>query len=94
VLAHRSGLDRARTTTARDVVTAGPPPRSARVGLLSVTVIGPDLAQADAYATAAFAMGIDAGPAWTAELEAYDALCITDDGRMLSTPGFARHRAD
>jgi hypothetical protein len=39
-------------------------------------------------------MGIDAGPAWTAELEAYDALCITDDGRMLSTPGFARHRAD
>jgi thiamine biosynthesis lipoprotein len=63
-------------------------------GLLSVTVIGPDLALADAYATAAFAMGIDAGPAWTAELEAYDALCITDDGRMLSTPGFARHRAD
>ena len=30
-------------------------------GLLSVTVVGPDLALADAYATAAFAMGAD-GP--------------------------------
>ena len=31
---------------------------------------------ADAYATAAFAMGAD-GPAWTATLAGYDALCIT-----------------
>jgi FAD:protein FMN transferase len=62
------------------------------VGLLSVTIVGPDLALADAYATAAFAMGAD-GPAWTATLEGYDALCITDDQRVLTTPGFARHRA-
>ena len=34
-------------------------------GALSVTVVGPDLATADAYATAAFAMGAR-GPAWTA----------------------------
>jgi thiamine biosynthesis lipoprotein len=61
-------------------------------GLLSVTVIGPDLATADAYATAAFAMGAD-GPAWTATLAGYDALCITSDHRVLSTQGFARHRA-
>jgi FAD:protein FMN transferase len=60
-------------------------------GLLSVTVVGPDLATADAYATAAFAMGAD-GPAWTASLDGYDALCITSDRRVLSTPGFARHR--
>ena len=66
----------------------GRPPR----GLLSVTVVGPDLATADAYATAAFAMGAD-GPAWTATLAGYDALCITTDHRVLSTPGFARHRA-
>jgi FAD:protein FMN transferase len=60
-------------------------------GLLSVTVVGPDLATADAYATAAFAMGAD-GPAWTATLAGYDAMCITADRRVLSTPGFARHR--
>ena len=40
-------------------------PRSGRVpdGVLSVTVIGPSLGIADAYATAAFVMGED-GPAW------------------------------
>src|SRR4051812_22868241 len=47
-------------------------------GLLSVTVVGPDLATADAYATAAFAMGSD-GPAWTRTLAGYDAMCITTD---------------
>ena len=61
-------------------------------GLLSVTVVGPDLATADAYATAAFAMGAD-GPRWTASLAGYDAMCVTSDHRVLSTPGFARHRA-
>jgi thiamine biosynthesis lipoprotein len=60
-------------------------------GLLSVTVVGPDLATADAYATAAFAMGAD-GPAWTATLAGYDAMCITSDHRVVSTPGFAHHR--
>jgi thiamine biosynthesis lipoprotein len=61
-------------------------------GLLSVTVVGPDPALADAYATAAFAMGAG-GPAWTATLGGYDAMCITSDHRVLSTPGFERHRA-
>jgi thiamine biosynthesis lipoprotein len=60
-------------------------------GLLSVTVVGPDLGTADAYATAAFAMGAD-GPAWTATLDGYDALCITSDHRVVQTPGFDRHR--
>ena len=61
-------------------------PRTGRppAGLLSVTVVGPDLARADAYATAAFAMGAD-GPAWTATLDGYDAMCVTDDGRVLAT---------
>ena len=57
-------------------------------------------ATADAYATAAFAMGL-AGPAWTARLRGYEALTILADGRVLSTPGFPartdrprrRHRA-
>jgi thiamine biosynthesis lipoprotein len=61
-------------------------------GLLSVTLVGPDLATADAYATAAFAMGA-AGPAWTTSLTGYDAMCITTERHVVSTPGFARHRA-
>jgi thiamine biosynthesis lipoprotein len=61
-------------------------------GLLSVTIVGPDIALADAYATAAFAMGED-GPAWAARQDGYDAMCITTDRQVLTTPGFARHRA-
>jgi thiamine biosynthesis lipoprotein len=53
-------------------------------GVLSVTVVGPDLGTADAYATAAFAMGLD-GPEWTARLAGYDAMTILDDGRVLLT---------
>jgi len=60
-------------------------------GLLSVTIVGSDLATADAYATAAFAMGAD-GPEWTATLPGYEAMCITSDQRVLSTPGLARYR--
>jgi thiamine biosynthesis lipoprotein len=59
-------------------------------GLLSVTVTGPELATADALATAAFAMGAERGPAWTARLQGYAALSILDDHRVLSTPGFPR----
>ena len=62
------------------------------VGLVSVTVVGPDLALADAYATAAFAMGVEQGPAWAARLDDYDALFVTEDDQVLSTRGFARHR--
>jgi FAD:protein FMN transferase len=57
------------------------------IGVLSVTITGPALAVADAYATAAFAMGVS-GPAWTARLRGYEALTILADGRVLSTPGF------
>jgi thiamine biosynthesis lipoprotein len=62
---------------------SGKPPS----GLLSVTVVGPELGTADAYATAAFAMGAD-GPGWTASLDGYDAMTITADGRVLTTQGF------
>jgi thiamine biosynthesis lipoprotein len=67
-------------------------PRSGRrpAGVLSVTVIGPDLATADAYATAAFAMG-EAGPAWTARLRGYEAMTILASDDVLATPGFLRH---
>jgi thiamine biosynthesis lipoprotein len=56
-------------------------------GVLSVTVVGPDLATADAYATAAFAMGA-AGPRWTARLRGYEAMTILADETVLSTGAF------
>jgi thiamine biosynthesis lipoprotein len=59
----------------------------APTGLLSVTITGDDLATADAYATAVFAMG-EQGPAWVAGLWAYQALLIVPDGTSLATPGF------
>jgi thiamine biosynthesis lipoprotein len=65
-----------------------PHTRLAPVGVLSVTITGPDLATADAYATAAFAMGADRAPGWTARLRGYEAMTILADGRVLSTPGF------
>lgn len=71
----------ARGTHVIDPHTGAPPD-----GLLSVTITGPDLATADAYATAAFAMGSRLAPHWTARLRGYGALTILSDGRMLSTP--------
>jgi FAD:protein FMN transferase len=56
-------------------------------GLLSVTITGPDLATADAYATAAFAMGPRAAQ-WTATLQGYEAMTILATGRVLFTAGF------
>jgi thiamine biosynthesis lipoprotein len=57
------------------------------VGVLSVTVTGPDLATADAYATSAFAMG-SRGAIWTAGLSGYEAMTIFADGRVFFTTGF------
>lgn len=58
----------------------------------SVSVVGPSLAWADAYATAAFVMG-ERGLTWVAEHPGYHALAITGDGRLVSTPGMDRFRA-
>jgi thiamine biosynthesis lipoprotein len=55
-------------------------------GLRSVTVVGADLSMADAYATAALAMG-EAGIAWLAQRAAdgYQSAVVTDDGRAFSS---------
>ncbi|MBV9680265.1 MAG: FAD:protein FMN transferase [Solirubrobacterales bacterium] len=58
-------------------------------GTLSVTMIDRTLAQADAHATAAFAMG-PRGPAWSARLAA---MAILADDQVLLTPTFLRYRA-
>ena len=67
-------------------------PRTGRPagGAVSVTIVGPELGTADAYATAAFAMGAH-GPAWTTTLGAYEALTILAGDRVLASPGFLRH---
>ena len=79
------------------VATSGAAARGAHVfdphtrrppeGVLSVTITGRDVGTADAFATAAFAMGL-AGPAWTARLRGHEALTLLEDGRSLRTPGF------
>jgi thiamine biosynthesis lipoprotein len=53
--------------------------------LKSLTVVGPSLTWADAYATAAFAMGLD-GLAWVAERLGYGGLAVTGDDRLVWTP--------
>jgi len=54
--------------------------------LRSVTVVGPDLGRADAYATAALAMG-RAGLDWLARLEGYESGVVTEDGRAFRSAG-------
>ena len=62
-------------------------------GLASLTMVGASLALADAYATAAFAMGPARARDWTASLEGYAAFAITGTGGTWHTPGFARYLA-
>ena len=62
---------------------SGAPPTD----LLSATVVGPSLTFADAYATVAFAMGID-GVRWVAALPGYEGCFMTTDHRFIWTEGF------
>ena len=48
-------------------------------------MIGPTLAFADSYATAAFAMG-EPGIAWVADQPGFGAVAITNDERVVWTP--------
>ena len=94
----RDQVARVIDTTELAVATSGEYARGAHVvdphtrrppaGILSVTITGPDLGTADAYATAAFAMGAERAIHWTARLRGYEAMTILADGRALSTPGF------
>ena len=57
-------------------------------GLLSLTVAGPSLTMADAYATAGFAMGI-AGITWVATRPGYAPFAVTESGRVQYNDAFA-----
>jgi len=57
----------------------------------SITVLAPDLATADAVATAALAMGAD-GPEWAARRPSCDVAAIACDDRLWTTAGLERAR--
>jgi FAD:protein FMN transferase len=63
-------------------------PRTGRPagGVLSATVVGPQLVTADVLATAVTARG-DGVPPWLPD--GYEALVLGDDGRVSTTPGWA-----
>ncbi|ELP70975.1 FAD:protein FMN transferase [Streptomyces turgidiscabies] len=56
-------------------------------GLLSLTVVAPTLTEADATATAAFAMGAE-GIDWAAAREGCEVFAVDADRQVLRTPGF------
>jgi thiamine biosynthesis lipoprotein len=60
-----------------------PGPRPVGNGLRSFTVVGPDIAEADAYATVGFAMGED-GMAWVSSHDGYRSLVVRTDGTVRS----------
>lgn len=61
-------------------------PRTGRAprALMSMTVVGPDLTRADAYATAAYVMGWD-GLRWVAGIPGFAGYAITEQGRVVMT---------
>jgi len=61
--------------------------------LVSFTVVGPDLAWADAYATAGFVMGLG-GLAWVESHPGYGALAITAGSEVIWTPTADAIRVD
>jgi FAD:protein FMN transferase len=63
---------------------------AATTGLASATIVGPDLGIADAYATAAFVMGVDSLH-WIRTHPGYDAYLITHDGTTCWSEGFPHH---
>ncbi len=100
---HRGGLALVVEAAGSAVATSGTAERGAHIidphlggpagGLASLTVVGPSLALADAYATAAFAMGPTRARDWTESLPGYEAYAITPGGDTWQTTGFAPHIA-
>jgi thiamine biosynthesis lipoprotein len=64
-----------------------PQNRTAATAVAAVTVCGPALGLADAFATAAFVLGAE-GPAWVSGLEGYECWSVLHDGRVVATAGF------
>ncbi len=89
----RTGAVATSGTAARDEHVVDPATGSAPQGLLSATVIGPDLMWADVYATAALVLG-NRRPGWVFGLENHAATLISEDGTIRSTPNGAHQAGD
>ncbi len=63
--------------------------RPARSGLLAVTVVSVEALDGDALSTALFVMGVDLGMELVKRLEDVEALFVTDEGRVILSPGLA-----
>jgi thiamine biosynthesis lipoprotein len=85
----RDGAVATSGTAERGAHVFDPHTGTAALDLASVTVAGPDLARADAYATAALAMGFDA-PSWLVTLGGYEAYVVDAGGNEWATPGWPR----
>jgi FAD:protein FMN transferase len=80
-------------TAERGAHIANPHTGGPAAGLASITVAGPSLSLADAFATAAFAMGPDRAREWTRSLDGYEAYAVTEAGQTWQTNGFAAYIA-
>lgn len=80
-------------TAERGAHIANPRTGEPAAGLASITMAGPSLALADAFATAAFAMGPDLARDWAESLNGYDAYAITETGETWQTTGFGAYIA-
>lgn len=56
--------------------------------LVSATVVGPRMAEADAYATAAFVLGPEAAMTWIATVDDYEAMLIAPDRTRTASAGW------
>lgn len=86
VLELRDGAVATSGTYERGAHIVDPRTGAPATGLRSLTVVGPRLAFVDAYATAAFVMGLD-GLVWVARHGDHEALAITTDDRVVWTAG-------
>jgi len=80
-------------TAERGAHVLNPFTRRPATALRSVTVVGPSLTHADAYATAAVAMGASARN-WLSTLDDYDSLVIDSDGGSWTSPRLRATAAD
>lgn len=77
-------------TAERGAHVVDPYTRRPATTFASVTVVGPDLTVADAYATAAMAMG-ERALTWLTACPRYEAFFVDNAGDCYRTPGFGRY---
>jgi len=67
-----------------------PNDKNKKTDIVSVTIIGPNVYEADRFATAVFAMG-EAGIKFIVSFKGFEGYVINSDKRAIYTPGFKRY---